>query len=64
MGARTPLQTVEFGVATHTGSDLGQLATLRILRSSPVCAETPVDRQHALLTPNHLFDLRNGGDSK
>jgi hypothetical protein len=60
MEARTPLQTAEFGVATHTGGDLGQVAPLRILRLSPVCAETPLDRQRGLLTPNHLFDVRNG----
>jgi hypothetical protein len=60
MEARRPLQTAEFGVATHTGSDLGQLAALRILRSSPVCAETPLPRQRGVLTPTHLIDLRNG----
>jgi hypothetical protein len=60
MEARTPLQTAEFGVATHAGSDLGKLAALRILRSSPVCAETPLDRQRGVLTPNHLIDPRNG----
>ena len=60
MEARRPLKAAEFGLATHTRSDLGQLAALRIIRSSAVCAETPLDRQRGLLTTNHVFDLRNG----
>lgn len=44
---------------TRTGIDLPQLASLRLVRSSPVCAETPLERQRGLLTPNHLFYLRN-----
>jgi hypothetical protein len=60
MEPRRPLKAAEFGLATHTRRDLVQLAALRIIRSSPVCAEAPLDRQRGLLTPNHLFDLRNG----
>jgi DMSO/TMAO reductase YedYZ molybdopterin-dependent catalytic subunit len=45
MEARTPLEA--------------QPAALRILKSSPICAETPLDRQRGLLTPNHLFYVRN-----
>ncbi len=36
-----------------------QAPTLRTVRSSPVCAETPLEHQNGLLTPNHLFYLRN-----
>jgi sulfite oxidase len=34
-------------------------AALRFVRISPVCAETPLDRHGGLLTPSHLFFLRN-----
>jgi DMSO/TMAO reductase YedYZ molybdopterin-dependent catalytic subunit len=34
-------------------------SALRVVRSSPVCAETRLERQRGLLTPNHLFYLRN-----
>lgn len=30
-----------------------------MVRTSPVCAETPLERQQGLITPNHLFYLRN-----
>src|SRR5579864_2285071 len=40
-------------------SDGIQSAALSILRMSPVCAETPLDRLSGLLTPNDLFYLRN-----
>ena len=36
-----------------------QTTALRIVRSFPVCAETPLERQRGLLTPNHLFYVRN-----
>jgi hypothetical protein len=64
MEARTPLKAAEFGAATHPRSDLGQLAALRILRSSPVCVETPLDRHCGLLTPNTSSICAMGGDSK
>lgn len=36
-----------------------QPAALRVLKSSPECAETPLEHLRGLLTPNHLFYLRN-----
>lgn len=36
-----------------------EVGALRVLRSSPICAETPLERSRGLLTPNHLFYLRN-----
>lgn len=47
MDTRPPLETDELGAALH------------ILSTSPVCAETSLDRQRGLLTPNESFYLRN-----
>ncbi len=49
MEARASWQPAEFDA----------LAQLGTIRSSPYCAETPLDRQRGLLTPNQLFYVRN-----
>jgi len=46
-------QRAELGAVTSESD------ALRTLRSDPVCAETPLDRQRGLLTLNHLFFVRN-----
>src|SRR5579864_3385561 len=51
MERRAPLAIAERGGI--------QSAALRIVGMSPVCAETPLERHCGLLTPNHLFYLRN-----
>lgn len=47
MATRTVPQTAE------------EVGALRLVRLSPVCAETPLERHRGLLTPNQLFYLRN-----
>lgn len=58
MGTRTVGPTVESDRVRPARSPHAEGA-LNVVRSSPVCAETPLERHRGLLTPNHLFYLRN-----
>src|SRR5712692_8164965 len=59
MYARSVRHTVESDQVMPELSNPEEAGALHVVRSSPVCAETPLERHQGLLTPNHLFYLRN-----
>jgi DMSO/TMAO reductase YedYZ molybdopterin-dependent catalytic subunit len=45
--------------SSDAANGCSDLDAMRMVRPSPVCAETPLERQRGLFTPNALFYLRN-----